>query len=32
MNEGRTLESRGFELLEVPHNTGVIGPSYVVDA
>jgi hypothetical protein len=32
MNVGRTLESWGFELLEVPHNIGVMGPSYVVVA
>jgi hypothetical protein len=32
MNEGRTLESRGFELLEVPHNKGVTGPSSAVAA
>jgi hypothetical protein len=32
MNEGRTLESWGFELLEVPHNKGVTGPSSVVAA
>jgi hypothetical protein len=31
-NEGRTLESRRFELLEVPHNKGVTGPSSVVAA
>jgi hypothetical protein len=32
MNEGRTLESWGFELLEVPHNKGVTGPSSAVAA
>jgi hypothetical protein len=32
MNEGRTLESWGFELLEVPHNRGVMGPSSAVAA
>jgi hypothetical protein len=32
MNESRTLESWGFELLEVPHNTGVTGPSSAVAA
>jgi hypothetical protein len=31
-NEGRTLESWGFELLEVPHNKGVTDPSSVVVA
>jgi hypothetical protein len=31
-NEGRTLESWGFELLEVPHNKGVTRPSSVVAA
>jgi hypothetical protein len=31
-NEGRTLESWGFELLEVPHNTSVTGPSSAVAA
>jgi hypothetical protein len=31
-NEGRSLESWGFELLEVPHNKGVTGPSSVVAA
>jgi hypothetical protein len=30
MNEGRTLESWGFELLEVPHNKGLTGPSSAV--
>jgi hypothetical protein len=30
MYEGRTLESWGFELLEVPHNKGVTGPSFAV--
>ena len=29
---GRSLESWGFELLEVPHNKGVTGPSSVVAA
>jgi hypothetical protein len=32
MNEGRTLESWGFKLLEVPHNKGVTGPSSAVAA
>jgi hypothetical protein len=32
MNEGRTLESWGFELLEVPHNKGVTRPSSAVAA
>jgi hypothetical protein len=31
-NEGRTLESWGFELLEVLHNKGVTGPSSAVAA
>jgi hypothetical protein len=31
-NEDRTLESWGFELLEVPHNKGVTGPSSAVAA
>jgi hypothetical protein len=31
-NEGRSLEFWGFELLEVPHNKGVTGPSSVVAA
>jgi hypothetical protein len=31
-NEGRTLESQGFELVEVPHNKGVTGPSSAVAA
>jgi hypothetical protein len=31
-NEGKTLESLGFELLEVPHNKGVTGPSSAVAA
>jgi hypothetical protein len=31
-NEGRTLESWGFELLEIPHNKGVTGPSSAVAA
>src|SRR6187455_2289196 len=32
MNEGRSPESWGFELLEVPHNKGVMGPSSAVAA
>jgi hypothetical protein len=31
-NEGRTLESWGFELREVPHNKGVTDPSSAVVA
>jgi hypothetical protein len=31
-NEGRTLEPWGFEVLEIPHNKGVTGPSSVVAA
>jgi hypothetical protein len=31
-NEGRTLESWGFEFLEVPHNMSVIGPSSAIAA
>jgi hypothetical protein len=31
-NEGRTLESWGFELIEVPHNKGVTGPSSAIAA
>jgi hypothetical protein len=31
-DEGRTLESWGFELLEVPHNKGVMGSSSVAAA
>jgi hypothetical protein len=31
-NEGRTLESWGFELLEVPNNKGVTDPSSAVVA
>jgi hypothetical protein len=32
MNEGRSLESWAFELLEVPHNKGVTGHSSAVAA
>jgi hypothetical protein len=32
INEARTLESWGFELIEVPHNKGVMGPSSAVVA
>jgi hypothetical protein len=31
-NVGRTLESWGFQLLEIPNNMGVMGASYVVSA
>jgi hypothetical protein len=31
-NVGRTLQSWGFQLLEVPHNMGVLGATSVVAA